>query len=53
MANSIIGEIGGVLKESVGERVYYFGTINSDKIKNITFAPVVDHKTSRSVMAHM
>ena len=32
-----IGKIEGIVKRNVGTQVYYFGTIMSDKIKNITF----------------
>ena len=34
-----------VLQKTSGQRVYYFGTVGSDKIKSITFVPVTE--TSR------
>jgi DNA sulfur modification protein DndB len=37
-----IGEIGGVVKKQVGTQVYYLATVLSDKIKGITFVPVID-----------
>ena len=37
-----IGEIDNVLMRQVGEQVYFFGTVQSDKIKGITFVPVVE-----------
>ena len=37
-----IGKIEGIVKRNVGTQVYYFGTIMSDKIKNITFVPVIE-----------
>jgi DNA sulfur modification protein DndB len=36
-----IGEIEGIVKKKIGTQVYYFGTVMSDKIKNITFVPVI------------
>ena len=48
MNNEIIrfGEIPRVVKKSQGDREYFFGTIGSDKIKNVTFVPV--NEKSRS-----
>ncbi len=37
-----IGEIGGVVKRQVGDRPYYFGTVTSDKLKLLTFVPVIE-----------
>lgn len=37
-----IGEVGSILKKQVGSQVYYYGTVSSDKIKGITFVPVVE-----------
>ena len=37
-----IGEISGVVKKQVGSQVYYYGTINSDKVKGVTFVPTVE-----------
>ena len=42
MSNEIIGEIGGVIEKTQGNQKYLFGTIKSDKIKNITFVPVIE-----------
>lgn len=38
----MIGEIGGVVEKTQGEQKYLFGTISSDKIKNVTFVPVIE-----------
>ena len=35
-----IGEIAGVIQKTQGNQNYLFGTISSDKIKNVTFVPV-------------
>src|SRR5437868_6120804 len=35
-----IGEIPAVVKRRVGDQVYYYGSISSEKIKGITFVPV-------------
>jgi len=37
-----IGEITSVLRRQVGNQEYYFGTIESDKLKGVTFVPVVE-----------
>jgi DNA sulfur modification protein DndB len=37
-----IGEIDKVLKRKVGDQVYYFGSIASDKIKGVTFVPAIE-----------
>ena len=37
-----IGEIAAVLKRQVGDQVYYCGWVPSDKIKGITFVPVIE-----------
>lgn len=37
-----IGEIEGVVRRRVGTQEYYFGTVMSDKLKGITFVPVVE-----------
>ncbi|MBE7501240.1 MAG: DGQHR domain-containing protein, partial [Verrucomicrobiales bacterium] len=37
-----IGEIAAVVKKHVGTRVYYFGTVTSDKLKGITSVPVIE-----------
>jgi DNA sulfur modification protein DndB len=41
-----IGEIGSVVKKQVGTQVYYFATVESDKIKGITFVPVIENSKS-------
>ena len=35
-----IGEIAGVIQKTQGNQKYLFGTIKSDKVKNVTFVPV-------------
>ena len=40
-----IGVVEGVLEKIQGDRRYLFGTISSDKVKNLTFVPVIE--TSR------
>ena len=35
-----IGEIAGVVQKTQGDQKYLFGTIKSDKVKNVTFVPV-------------
>ena len=35
-----IGEIAGVVQKTQGNQKYLFGTIRSDKVKNVTFVPV-------------
>ena len=44
MSNEItgVGEITGVIEKTQGEQKYLFGTIGSDKIKNVTFVPVIE-----------
>lgn len=42
MCNDIIGEITGVIEKTQGNQKYLFGTIRSDKIKNVTFVPVIE-----------
>ena len=44
MGNETIGfgEIAGVIEKTQGEQKYLFGTIGSDKIKNVTFVPVIE-----------
>lgn len=42
MCNDIIGEITGVIEKSQGDQEYLFGTIRSDKIKNVTYIPVIE-----------
>ena len=41
------GEIAGVVQKTQGNQKYLFGTIRSDKVKNVTFVPVIEtgHKT--------
>lgn len=41
----MIGEISGVVEKTQGEQKYLFGTIGSDKIKNVTFVPVIEPST--------
>lgn len=42
MSSEIIGEITGIIEKTQGTQKYLFGTITSDKIKNITFIPVIE-----------
>ena len=42
MSNEIIGEITGVIEKTQGDQKYLFGTISSDKIKNVIFVPVLE-----------
>ena len=37
-----IGKITGVVEKTQGEQTYIFGTLGSDKIKNVTFVPVLE-----------
>lgn len=37
-----IGEIAGVIQKTQGNQKYLFGTIKSDKVKNVTFVPVIE-----------
>lgn len=46
MSSEIIGEITGVIEKTQGAQKYLFGTITSDKIKNITFVPVIERSRS-------
>ena len=36
------GEIIGVIQKTQGNQKYLFGTIRSDKVKNVTFVPVIE-----------
>lgn len=38
----MIGEIDGVIEKTQGNKKYLFGTMTSDKIKNVTFVPVIE-----------
>ena len=42
MNNDRFSEITGVVKKFQGEQEYFFGTIRSDRIKNVTFVPVIE-----------
>lgn len=42
MNNDRFSEITGVVKKFQGEQEYFFGTISSDRIKNVTFVPVIE-----------
>jgi len=42
MTDSIIGRIDNVVRRDTGNRTYYFGTISSDKVKHVTFVPVLE-----------
>lgn len=42
MTKQIMGEIGDVVPRKVGDRLYYFGTVGSDKVKLLTVVPVVE-----------
>lgn len=44
MSNEIagFGEITGVIQKTQGNQKYLFGTLASDKIKNVTFVPVIE-----------
>jgi len=44
-----IGEISRVVKLKSGDTVYYFGTFTSDKLKALTFVPVLD-KSKKSYL---
>lgn len=39
---TIFDEIPGVVEKAQGNRKYLFGTISSDKIKDVTFVPVIE-----------
>ena len=42
MSNVANSRVEGVVRVSVGNRMFYFGTIGSDKLKNISFVPVIE-----------
>ena len=51
-----LGTIQNVIRRKVGNKVYYFGTMSSDKAREATFVPVIeasdsflDQKTSNMV----
>ena len=37
-----IGSIENVLRRKMGSKVYYFGSLTADKVKGVTFVPVVE-----------
>lgn len=37
-----VGELDNVLRRTIGSRVYYFGSITSDKVRDVTFVPVLE-----------
>ena len=37
-----IGRVENVLRRTMGSKVYYFGSITSDKVKGVTFVPVIE-----------
>ena len=37
--------IENVVQETMGDRTFYFGTIGSDKIKSVSFVPVIEAST--------
>lgn len=39
---SEIGRVENVIRRTMGSRVYYFGSITSDKVKGVTFVPVIE-----------
>ena len=39
---TVFGEITGVIQKIQGDQKYLFGTISSDKVKNVTFVPVIE-----------
>ena len=39
---SDLGTIQNVIKRRVGDRVYFIGSLSSDKAKEVTFVPVVE-----------
>ena len=43
MCNDTIGEITGVIEKTQGNQRYLFGTIKSDRIKSVTFVPVIEN----------
>jgi len=40
--NDKIGDLPDVLRLQTGNRIYYFGTINSDKVKALIFVPAIE-----------
>lgn len=44
-----LAEIGQVVRRTIGSRNYYLGTLASDKLKNLTFVPVVESSTKTYV----
>jgi len=38
-----IGEINNVVKRVIGDKNYFYGQISSDKVKNVTFVPVLEN----------
>lgn len=45
MCNDTIGEITGVIEKTQGNQRYLFGTIKSDRIKSVTFVPVIENSS--------
>lgn len=43
MCNDTIGEITGVIEKTQGNQRYLFGTIKSDRVKSVTFVPVIEN----------
>ena len=43
MCNDAIGEITGVIEKTQGNQRYLFGTIKSDRVKSVTFVPVIEN----------
>ena len=42
MTNRILGEISNVVRKTAGDTIYFFGTIASDKLRTVTYVPVLD-----------
>jgi len=42
-------KIENIVRKKVGARVYYFGSINSDKAKEVTFVPVIENSPKTSL----
>ena len=40
-----VNRIDNVVQETMGDRTFYFGTIGSDKIKSVSFVPVIEEST--------
>jgi DNA sulfur modification protein DndB len=38
-----VGTINNAVRRDTGDRTYYFGTIQSDKVKHVTFVPVLEN----------